>query len=328
MTLDPLRAEQGGIAFGSEAGVSRPAGVDGGTARGGRPSAGNCPSRGIYEAVAREDVGRVRVGGDTLNSVREARPYAVGGRDSGPARWSAAQRRRWKSASAIWWSTSRNAPSCDIERLLAVDGRAAIVFANFEIESREIDLQVALDGLALVVEAKGFTRPVCAVVTALEPVGIEAALEEQGTKEAAAIRLAQSALAEARCQADRAEAHFDAVQPANQNVFHNLARKWKDCRSRVRACDARLQVLEGSSSATFPRVLALLDGDRRLRCWNLEDTGQHGPESRIGRGVKNFQCDSCHVRSEPAPMFGFAATNMPACRLTQIRVTGSPRVRG
>ena len=49
----------------------------------------------------------------------------------------------------------------EIERLLADDGRPAIVFANFEIGSRQIDLLVALDGLALVIEAKGFTRPVC-----------------------------------------------------------------------------------------------------------------------------------------------------------------------
>ena len=48
----------------------------------------------------------------------------------------------------------------EVERLLADDGRPAIVFANFEIGSRQIDLLVALDGLALVIEAKGFTRPV------------------------------------------------------------------------------------------------------------------------------------------------------------------------
>ena len=48
----------------------------------------------------------------------------------------------------------------EIERLLADDGRPAIVFANFEVESRQIDLLVALDGLVLVIEAKGFTRPV------------------------------------------------------------------------------------------------------------------------------------------------------------------------
>ena len=48
----------------------------------------------------------------------------------------------------------------EIERLLADDGRPALVFANFEVKSRQIDLLVALDGLVLVIEAKGFTRPV------------------------------------------------------------------------------------------------------------------------------------------------------------------------
>ena len=48
----------------------------------------------------------------------------------------------------------------EIERLLADDGRRAIVFANFEVTSRQIDLLVALDDIALVIEAKGRTRPI------------------------------------------------------------------------------------------------------------------------------------------------------------------------
>ena len=48
----------------------------------------------------------------------------------------------------------------EVERLLAADGRPAIVLANFEIGSRQIDLLVVLDGVALVIEAKGFTRAV------------------------------------------------------------------------------------------------------------------------------------------------------------------------
>lgn len=47
-----------------------------------------------------------------------------------------------------------------IERLLAADGRSAIVFANFEIGGRQIDLLVALDDVVLVIETKGFTRSV------------------------------------------------------------------------------------------------------------------------------------------------------------------------
>ena len=65
-------------------------------------------------------------------------------------------------------------------------------------------------------------------------VDIEAALAALTARERndeAAIRLAHSALAEARYQAERAEAQFNAVEPANQNVFHNLARKWEACLS-------------------------------------------------------------------------------------------------
>ena len=65
-----------------------------------------------------------------------------------------------------------------------------------------------------------------AVMDALQPLGIEAALAALTARECndeAAIGLARSALAEARYQAERAEAQFDTVEPANQNVFHNLA---------------------------------------------------------------------------------------------------------
>ena len=48
----------------------------------------------------------------------------------------------------------------EIERLLANDGKQAIAFANFEIESRQIDLLVATDSVALVIEAKGYSRPI------------------------------------------------------------------------------------------------------------------------------------------------------------------------
>lgn len=47
-----------------------------------------------------------------------------------------------------------------IEQLLAADGRRAVVFANFEIEGRQIDLLVALDDVVLVIETKAFTRSV------------------------------------------------------------------------------------------------------------------------------------------------------------------------
>ena len=60
--------------------------------------------------------------------------------------------------------------------------------------------------------------------------------------------VAQSALAQARYKAERAQAQFDAVEPANQNVFHNLARKWGACLSRVGDCEARLQAWRGQGT--------------------------------------------------------------------------------
>lgn len=47
-----------------------------------------------------------------------------------------------------------------IERLLTDDRRSAIVFANISINSRQIDFVLALNGLVLVIEAKGSSRPV------------------------------------------------------------------------------------------------------------------------------------------------------------------------
>ena len=87
-----------------------------------------------------------------------------------------------------------------------------------------------------------------AVIEALQPLGIEAALAAMtvpDTRDDAEIRLADSALVEARYQAERAEAQFNAVDPGYHNVFHNLARKWEECLARVQACESRLQALEG-----------------------------------------------------------------------------------
>lgn len=44
--------------------------------------------------------------------------------------------------------------------LLARDGRPAVVFANVSLKARQIDFIVGLSDLVLVIEAKGFTRPV------------------------------------------------------------------------------------------------------------------------------------------------------------------------
>ena len=87
-----------------------------------------------------------------------------------------------------------------------------------------------------------------AAMQVLQPLGMEAALAalaERNRKDDAEIRLAASALAEARYEAERAEAQFNAVEPANANVFHNLARKWEGCLARVKASEARLQATVG-----------------------------------------------------------------------------------
>ena len=119
-----------------------------------------------------------------------------------------------------------------------------------------------------------------AVMDALQPLGIEAALAALTARERnddAAMRLAHSALAEARYHAERAEAQFDAVEPANQNVFHNLARKWEACLSRVRDCEARVQRLEQSldrQRALTPeqRDAYLALGEDLQRVWSHERT--------------------------------------------------------
>ena len=47
-----------------------------------------------------------------------------------------------------------------IAQLLNADGKRAVIFANFHVVSRQIDLFVATNDIALVIEVKGFTRPV------------------------------------------------------------------------------------------------------------------------------------------------------------------------
>ena len=92
-----------------------------------------------------------------------------------------------------------------------------------------------------------------AVLAALQPLGVEAALQawqERDETGAAEERLASSALAEARYRAERAQAQFDAVEPGNHNVFHNLASKWERCLEEVRSCEARLAGLEAERQRT------------------------------------------------------------------------------
>ena len=99
-----------------------------------------------------------------------------------------------------------------------------------------------------------------ALLEALQPLGVEAALaawEGAAEEGAAEERLARSALAEASYRAERAQAQFEAVEPANRNVFRNLVRKWEQCLVEVRSCEERLAALEG------PRQQTALEGPER-----------------------------------------------------------------
>ena len=130
-----------------------------------------------------------------------------------------------------------------------------------------------------------------AALEALQPLGIEAALAAmtvRDTRDDAEVRLAESALAEARYQAERAEAQFNAVEPGNHNVFHNLARKWEDCLARVQACASRLQVLEGARQTEEltpeEREAWLALGNDLERAWN-HDRATPELRKRILRAV-------------------------------------------
>ena len=61
--------------------------------------------------------------------------------------------------SLIQYESERSALE-QIVRLLSDIQRSAVVFANISLASRQIDFVVALEGLALVIETKGYTRPI------------------------------------------------------------------------------------------------------------------------------------------------------------------------
>lgn len=78
---------------------------------------------------------------------------------------------------------------------------------------------------------------VAAVLRAVQPLGVEAALhaiEDRGKEAAERIRLAELALEDARFKADQAQARFEAVDPRNRNVIGNLSRSWEERLAVVR----------------------------------------------------------------------------------------------
>ena len=167
---------------------------------------------------------------------------------------------------------------CD-HRIQVRDSGKAIVYRCLGLRDRERANCISF-GAVRVDAAVG-----AAVLQALEPLGIEAALAAWSARrheDDAAIRLAQSALTEARYRAERAEAQFQAVEPANRNVFHNLARQWEACLTRVRDCEARLQSLEesgGRQRTLTPedREAYLALGEDLPRVWSH---GQTPPQLR------------------------------------------------
>ncbi|MDE0704935.1 MAG: recombinase family protein [Rhodospirillaceae bacterium] len=117
-----------------------------------------------------------------------------------------------------------------------------------------------------------------AVLAAAQPLGVAAALEafERRDDDASArIRLAASALEEARYKAGRAQAQFDAVDPANSNIFHNLAARWEACLAEVSEREERLRELEAAREArqagSADRDAWLALGADLERAWSHED---------------------------------------------------------
>ena len=116
-----------------------------------------------------------------------------------------------------------------------------------------------------------------AVLAAAQPLGVAAALEAFDRRDddaSARIGLAASALEEARYNAGRAQAQFDAVDPANSNIFHNLAARWEACLAEVSEREERLRELEAAretrqaGSADRDAWLAL--GADLERAWSHE----------------------------------------------------------
>ncbi len=116
-----------------------------------------------------------------------------------------------------------------------------------------------------------------AVLRAVQPLGVAAALEAFETRDAdatAGIRLAGSALEQARYRAARAQSRFDSVDPDNHNVFHNLAARWEACLEEVRSCEERLQDLESAESrppTAAERDAWLALGADPERAWSHEE---------------------------------------------------------
>jgi DNA invertase Pin-like site-specific DNA recombinase len=82
-----------------------------------------------------------------------------------------------------------------------------------------------------------------AVLQAVQPLGIEAALEAVRLREGADAekrKALELALQKARYEADRARRQFDAVEPENRLVAAELEARWNEALAQVRELEARL----------------------------------------------------------------------------------------
>jgi hypothetical protein len=113
----------------------------------------------------------------------------------------------------------------------------------------------------------------CAVLEAIEPAGIEAALkameqfEQQGDEQRRSLGLA---LEKARYEAQRARRQYDAVDPENRLVASELEARWNQALANVEELEARLADIDrkrvGLSDEDRQRLLEL--GADLPRMWN------------------------------------------------------------
>ncbi len=102
-----------------------------------------------------------------------------------------------------------------------------------------------------------------AVIEAIEPAGIEAALkasEQAVLEDQEKRRCVELALERARYEAKRAQRQFDAVEPENRLVAAELEGRWNGALVQVAELEGRLQELRGEAlPVNFKIDVALID---------------------------------------------------------------------
>src|SRR5262249_33411006 len=115
---------------------------------------------------------------------------------------------------------------------------------------------------------------VAEVLAALEPVGIEAALEASERvrlEDQEKCRAVELALEKARYEAQRAQRQFDAVEPENRLVAAELEGRWNQALARVRELEERVQGLgvEATQALSVDQKQRLFDLGKDLkRLWD------------------------------------------------------------